>query len=281
MQNFSHVVSEGNGRWFQPRRCWKQFAGWSAVYLLVLLYVGLHLGWWSSLETSPLAGTAEPPNLELSEVDDPDGEAVPHIENPKGAPRQPTAGSCNVGHGDPERRVSGSNSRGNMLTGNNNALSVAAAILGNVVSVTPFDMLVLFTEVIDHEHGRALTIGQSRDGSVQWHWTMATTRGDHISEQLFENFRDAGSPARVSLVSKHNDLRGRGLQAEQVLAVVRCSLNFVAVTFGTDLLFTASCSRHMPFVFARLLSPRREDVQSTLRHLELFFLVMVSRGPCP
>jgi len=102
-----------------------------------------------------------------------------------------------------------------------------------------------------------------------------------ISEQLFENFRDAGSLARVSLVSKHNDLRGRGLQAEQVLAVVRCSLNFVAVTFGTDLLFTASCSRHMPFVFARLLSPRREDVQSTLRHLELFFWSWFPVGRVP
>ena len=131
-------------RWFQP---------WSAVYLLVHLYVGLHLGWWSLLETSPLAGTAEPPNLELSEVDDPDGEAVPHIENPPEAPRQSTAGSCNVGHGDPERTVSGSNSRVDMLTGNKNALFVVAAIFGNVVSVTLFDILVPFTEIIDHENG--------------------------------------------------------------------------------------------------------------------------------
>ena len=46
------------------------------------------------------------------------------------------------------------------------------------------------------------------------------------------------------------------------------ALNFVAVAFGKDLLFTASYSHHIPLVFAGLLSPRREDVQSTLRHLK-------------
>ena len=163
----------------------EKIAGWSAVYLLVLLYVGLHLRWWSSLETSPLAGTAEPPNLELSEVKDPDGEAVPHMEDLPEAPRQPTAESSNVGHGDPERTVSGSNSRVDMLTDNKNAHFVVAAILGNVVSVALFDVLVLITEIIDHEHGRALTMGKSRDGSVQWHWEIATTRGDHILKHFF------------------------------------------------------------------------------------------------
>ena len=242
------------GRWFHPRRCWKKIAGWSAVYLLVLLYVGLHLRWWSSLETSPLAGTAEPPNLELSEVKDPDGEAVPHMEDLPEAPRQPTAGSSNVGHGDPERTVSGSNSRVDMLTDNKNAHFVVAAILGNVVSVALFDVLVLFTEIIDHEHGRALTMGKSRDGSVQWHWEIATTRGDHILKHFFKSFRDAESLARVGLVSKHDGLRGRGLQAEQVLTIARCSLDFVAVAFGKDLLFTGSYSHHIPLVFAGLQS---------------------------
>ena len=83
-------------------------------------------------------------------------------------------------------------------------------------------------------------MGKSRDGSVQWHWEKAATRGDHILKQLFRSFRDAESLARVRLVSKHHDLRERGLQAEQVLTIARCSLNFVAVTFGKDLLFTAS-----------------------------------------
>ena len=193
--------------------------GWSAAHLLVLLYVGLHLGWRSSLETTPLADTAEPPNLELSEVDDPDVEAVPRIEDPPEAPRPPTAGSSNVGHRDPERTVSGSNSRVDMLTGNKNALFVVAAILGNVVSVTLFDVSVLFTEIIDHEHGRALMMGKSRDGSVPWHWDMATPRKDHSLKQLFTIFRDAESLARVGLVCKHDDLRGRGLKAEQVLTV--------------------------------------------------------------
>ena len=161
-----------------------------------------------------------------------------------------------------------------MLTDNTNALFVVVSILGNVVSVTLFDIVVLFTEIIDHEHGRALTMGKSRDGSVQWHWEMATTRGDLVLKQFFKSFRDAESLARVGLVSKHNDLRGRGLQAEQVLAIVRCSLNFVAVAFGKDLLLTASCSHHMPYVFAGLLSPRREDVQSTFRHLKRVWEVL-------
>ena len=148
------------------------------------------------------------------------------------------------------------NSRVDMLTSNKNALFVVAAILGNVVSVTLFDVLVLFTEIIDHEHGRALTMGKSRDGSVQWHWGMATTRGDHILKQLFKSFREAESLARIGLVSKHDDLRGRGLQAEQILTIPRCSLTFVAVAFGKDLLFTASYSHHILLVFAGLLSPR-------------------------
>ena len=58
--------------WFQPFRCWR----WSAVSLIVLPYVELHLRW-SSLDASPLAGTAESPNLELSEVDGPDGAKDP------------------------------------------------------------------------------------------------------------------------------------------------------------------------------------------------------------
>ena len=141
-------------------------------------------------------------------------------------------------------------------------------ILGNVVSVTLFDVAVLFTEIIDHEHGRALMMGKSRDGSVQWHWDMATPRKDHSLKQLFTIFRDAESLARVGLVCKHDDLRGRGLKAEQVLTVGPCSLNFVAVAFGKDLLCTASYSHRIPLVFAGMLSPRREDVQSTLRHLK-------------
>ena len=92
VQNFSRVVSEGN-----------DFKGGAMVLTAPLLETICGLvccvclsscGWWSSLGTSPLAGTAEPPNLELSEVDDPDGGAVPHIEKTPEAPRQPTAGSC-------------------------------------------------------------------------------------------------------------------------------------------------------------------------------------------
>ena len=45
----------------------------------------------------------------------------------------------------PEGTVSGSNSRVDMLTGNKNALFIVAAILGSGVSVTLFDILVLFT----------------------------------------------------------------------------------------------------------------------------------------
>ena len=121
--------------------------------------------------------SAETPNLEVSEVDDLDGEAVPcsEEEDPPEAPPPPTTGSCNVGHGDPERMVSGGNSRVDKLTGNKSAL--LAAILGNVVSVTFFDVFVLFTEITDHEHRRAKKMEKSRDGSVQWHWRMATTRG--------------------------------------------------------------------------------------------------------
>ena len=92
-----------------------------------------------------LAGTAEPPNWEFSEVDAPGGEAVPHNEPSPEAPRQPTAGSCKVGHGDPEHTVSGSNSRVDMLTGNKNALFVVAAIFVNVVSVTLFDIFWFYS----------------------------------------------------------------------------------------------------------------------------------------
>ena len=159
-------------RWFQPRRCWKQFAGWSAVYLRVPLHLGLHQEWWSSLETSPLAVTAEPLNLELSEVDDPDGEAVPHIENHPEAPRQPTTGSCDVGHGDPERTVSGSSSRVDMFTGKKKCALCCGGDLGQCGlgnAVRHFGSVH-----VDHRPGK------SRDGSVQWHLEMATTRGDHI-----------------------------------------------------------------------------------------------------
>ena len=117
-----------------------------------------------------------------------------------------------------------------MLTSIENALFVVAAILGNVVSVTLFDILVLFTEIIDHEHGLALTMGKSKDGSAQWHWEMDVMCGD------------AESLARVGLaVSKHNDPRGRGLRAEQFLIIVRCSLNFVVVAFGKDPLSSQDC----------------------------------------
>ena len=60
-------------------------------------------------------------------------------------------------------------------------------------------------------------------------------RGSHLEATLFKSFRDAESLARVGLVSKHNDPRGRGLQAEQVLTIARCSLKFVAAAFGKDL----------------------------------------------
>ena len=139
-----------------------KIAGWSAVYLLVLQNVGLHLGW-SSLETSPLARTAEPPNLEISEVDDPDGEAVPHMEDFPEAPRQPTAGRKMVDTETQSARSPAAILEWTYSQTTKMRIFVVAAILGNVVSVTLFDVLVLFTGIIDHEHGK------SRDGSVQWH----------------------------------------------------------------------------------------------------------------
>ena len=61
MQNFSHMDSQGND--FKDGALVpttplleKKCARWSAVYLLVLLYVELHLGWWSSLENNASHG---------------------------------------------------------------------------------------------------------------------------------------------------------------------------------------------------------------------------------
>ena len=112
--------------------------------------------------------------------------------------------------------------------GNRSALCVVAAILGKVVSATLFD----------DERGRARRMGESKDGIFLRHWEVATTRSDHILRQVFKSSRDAESLARVGLVCKHDDVRGRGSQVEQVLTIARCSWNFVAVAFGKDLLFT-------------------------------------------
>ena len=211
-----------NGAMFQPRRCWERLARWSAVYLLILLHVEVRLGWWSSLDTSPLAGAAEPPDLELSEVDDPDGEAVLDIEGPPEAPRPPTAGSSNGGHGDPERTVSGSKSRVDILTGKK-LCSAAEAILGNVFSVT-------------------LKMGKSTDGNVQWHWEMATRRGDHILKQWLAS--GASSNTRALLLEFCRSGVGEGRPLHSQLQ-----------------------SPNTP-VFARLQNSRWEDVQGTLRHLK-------------
>ena len=195
-------------RWFQPRRC---AVGKNCGLVRCVLACPPYT-WgctWSGARWKHrlFARTAEPPNLELSEVDDPDGEAVPHMEDLPEAPRQPTAGRKMV---DTETQSARSPAILEWTYSQTTKMRifVVAAILGNVVSVTLFDVLVLFTEIIDPRTWKV----QRRQRAV--------------------------------------------------------ALNFVAVAFGKDLLFTASYSHHIPLVFAGLLSPRREDVQSTLRHLK-------------
>ena len=41
-------------RWFQFTNRWKQFETWASVLLLITVYVGINLSWWTCLENSPL-----------------------------------------------------------------------------------------------------------------------------------------------------------------------------------------------------------------------------------
>eukprot|EP00972_Heterocapsa_arctica_P102208 15060315-Heterocapsa_arctica.AAC.1 len=167
-------------RWFQWTRRWRQMKENIGFLLLVLLYQGLTLGWWPTLEESPFRRLVQQPaEAAVAELGGDGGDGGDAGPGP--AERPAAGGPDRAGHVDPQaaaagvdRSVGGSNRGLDKWTGKRNALQVAADILCNPATLALTDMISLMSEPIDQEHGLTLTM-------------MKTPRGSHQGVPTMEN----------------------------------------------------------------------------------------------
>ena len=124
-----------SGRWFQMQRRWRKRCSALSLFFNIILYIGIHLGWWRDLDASPLSrilhgarAVAAPPvaPVVLALTDEPDdaGDGDPVAVRPASAAAGMVA--------DPDS-VAGSSHQSDKKAASANSLSIVAEIIADWV----------------------------------------------------------------------------------------------------------------------------------------------------
>ena len=208
----SKGLTAKKGRWFQARRCWGAISDYIHEYVLVIFYIGMHLGWWKTLETSPLGeasrswrsfdnGGGEQRPLPVA-AGDGDGDEENHDVHGLGVRPEREHGPAPAGHGDPDRGVGASNYKVDKLAGNKNALLVVADILSKRSSVALIDGTVALSEFVDLEHGRAIVLGKTPAGCREYFESMAIDRVGFVWTPTVKLLQDITFYRRLGILLK-------------------------------------------------------------------------------
>ena len=256
-----------SGRWFQFTRRWSARRSGMSQLLMALLYVGLHAGFWLSLQSSPLGmllhGADAIHIAELTEdigkrlsVDADEGEPLEKGCNKKAA--------SSSGHRDPSRSVAAYNAGDEKNFQNKNSLFLAASVLGNGVHVALLDAVCWITSFVDKEHGQLLKDCKTSRGSVNVHESRASGCWPHLGE-IVGATRDLNLLVFMGVVSSSRpDKPWRAISAADLESIASSMIEFVQHLLGYELLDCMADHVTFPGAFARLL--RSEDEH--LGHLE-------------
>ena len=250
-------------RWFQFTQRWRQLQPFSSVLLLIIMYVGLHLQWWPSLDMSPIGTGAQ----QLDEDGRAGGQEQLGHQDLEGQPGQddegdaaeegnPNQASTVRGHasGGVGRQVAGSSHIAEKQLGNRSSIYVVGDILGSKVHKSVFRGMCALSQPVELEHAETIRTHKTRQGSCQWwvkmaagHWAPALGVVGKLSD-----------PELLASMALHPALQGpasctRLDQAEQE-AVAQAMLSLAGAVCARELTYAAWFHYSLPGRFFALLS---------------------------
>lgn len=249
-------------RWFQTTRRWEDKSRQMSMLLHMLLYIGMHLGWWKSLKESPLGPLLQGTGAEAGQLLDDDGEPRLAADEPA-RERHGVATPAAVGHVGPDT-VAGSSKQADKATSDKNGCFLAAAILGNLVHLALQHAVGAITRVVDDQHGLLLTSSKTVRGCVAINVERASGEWPYLAAMV-GLLRDHKLLVRMGLVSCSDTARpGRPFAEPELLQVSQSMTDFLRHFLGLELADNLCCHLLFPGAFARLLSERHRE--GGLRH---------------
>lgn len=262
-------VGEGakSGRWFQWPRRWRTFEPYKSLLLLLLTYMGIHLGWWPSLQESPLSRRRAGGSQAQSTTLPADG------ENRGAADTGAAVGSAGAVHGPPKKSVELSNLAVDKAAATRNSLFLVAESLGAGFAPALATGAAGITAPMDRVHGQSVTMAKTPEGCQQWHIAMAAGHHPYLNE-MGNALQCQGLFCRMGLWpsaagTSHcvlSDLDSRDMCGSLV--------DYLCDVLGREILFCATYCMSPPCSRFALLSDDGRTVSASLAHHEALWAAL-------
>ncbi len=248
-------------RWFQPCVKTRAVLPFGGVLLMIIVYIGIHEGWYKHVDDSPLVAGA------ASVADD--GEAAvggggahtPAVGPTARCVQPPDKSVCTSDQPLEKKRASSKNS-----------LHLVGKILSNAVERALAVIMSELPEELEHEHGKTHMKLQTRWGCLNWYTDMAAGKMQPVLLRTIGKLRDRALYERMGLTK--DGVRIFGFAEADLRSIAGTVTDYLQHLLGTEALYQGLYCRCLPAVFAALVHDEDEHVRVALEYCRACFEAM-------